>query len=312
MNRGIIMRSNTMSGIMIMLAASLTFSLMNACVKLLDSLSPMELIFFRHAITAICIGVWWIFYPPYKTKDSKVRKKGGFSRLFMRSITGGLAMLAMFYNIATISLGTASAFAQTMPIYIVLFTLIFTKDRVRLPTIFATILGFIGVVCICDIHTQSLGIDNIIAGVLNGIMMALAYMSLKDLKEYFAESSIIMVFALTMVVVGGILMFIDIPYLSGFAMPNEREWVGIMALGILGTLGQMLLTRAFMLAPAGLISPLDYMRIVWGVILGIMLGDAIPSVMNLTGIALIIISGILIAMPIFLQDYKKYKNALKE
>lgn len=302
------MRSDTINGIMIMLAASLTFSLMNACVKLLDSISPMELIFFRHAFTAICIGIWWIFYPPHKTKDSKKRKKGGWLKLIVRSITGGLAMLAMFYNIATISLGTASAFAQTMPIYIVLFTLIFRKDRVGVPAIFATALGFIGVICICDIHAKSLGIDNILAGILNGIMMALAYMSLKDLKEYFTESSVIMWFALTMVVIGGIFMFVKIPYLSGFAIPNAREWVGIVALGVLGTLGQILLTRAFMLAPAGLISPLDYMRIVWGVIFGIMLGDALPSATTIAGILLIVISGILIAMPIFLQDYKKYKR----
>lgn len=120
------MRQSAMSGILFMFAASLTFSLMNACVKLLDSMSSMELIFFRHVFTAICIGIWWCFYPPFKP-DSKPRKKGGYFRLLMRSLTGGLAMLAMFYNIATISLGTASAFAQTMPIYIVLFTLLFTK-----------------------------------------------------------------------------------------------------------------------------------------------------------------------------------------
>ena len=301
------MRQSAMSGILFMFAASLTFSLMNACVKLLDSMSSMELIFFRHVFTVVCIGIWWCFYPPYKT-DSKPRKKGGYLRLLMRSLTGGLAMLAMFYNIATISLGTASAFAQTMPIYIVLFTLLFTKERVRLPIILATMIGFVGVICICDIRTESLGIDNIIAGIINGIMMALAYMSLKDLKEYFNESSMIMGFAITMAVVGGVFMFIEIPHLSGFSMPNTREWIGILILGILGTLGQMFLTRAFILAPAGLISPLDYMRIVWGVIFGVMLGDSLPNMMTLSGITLIIVSGVLIAMPVFLQDYKKYKN----
>lgn len=195
-----------------------------------------------------------------------------------------------------------------MPIYIVLFTLLFTKEHVRLPIILATMIGFVGVICICDIRTESLGIDNIIAGIINGIMMALAYMSLKDLKEYFNESSMIMGFAMTMVVVGGVFMFIEIPHLSGFSMPNTREWIGILILGILGTLGQMFLTRAFILAPAGLISPLDYMRIVWGVIFGVMLGDSLPNMMTLSGITLIIISGVLIAMPVFLQDYKKYKN----
>lgn len=55
------MRQSAMSGILFMFAASLTFSLMNACVKLLDSMSSMELIFFRHVFTAICIGIWWCF-----------------------------------------------------------------------------------------------------------------------------------------------------------------------------------------------------------------------------------------------------------
>lgn len=301
------MHKSTINGILFMLTASLTFSLMNVCVKLLDSISSMELIFFRHVFTAICIGIWWFFCPTYKT-DSKPRKKGGYIKLLIRSLTGGLAMLAMFYNIATISLGTASAFAQTMPIYIVLFTLIFTKEHLQLPIIFATMLGFVGVICICDIHTESLRIDNIVAGIINGVMMALAYMSLKDLKEYFRESDIIMGFAITMVIVGGIFMFIDIPYLSGFTIPNTHEWIGIVILGILGTLGQMFLTRAFMLAPAGLISPLDYMRIVWGVIFGVMFGDSLPSSITLIGITLIIISGIFIAMPVFLQEYEKYKN----
>lgn len=306
-------RSQATSGIIFMLAASLTFSLMNVCVKLLPSISSMELIFFRHVFTALCIGAYWLINPPYKTgtiEGVRVRKKGGWLRLLVRSITGGLAMLAMFYNIATIPLGTASAFAQTMPIYIVLMSLIVFRERVQALAIIATLIGFIGVICICDMRTENLGIDNIIAGIINGLMMALAYMSLKDLKEYFAESSIIMGFALSMVVISGIFMFIDIPQLSGFRMPDTREWIGIVALGVLGTFGQMLLTRAFMLAPAGLISPLDYMRIVWGVLFGILLGDSLPSLLTLSGIVLIIGSGVLIAMPVLLQDYRKYKRTL--
>ena len=92
------MHSNTMNGIMIMLAASLTFSLMNACVKLLDSISPMELIFFRHAITAIFIGIWWIFYPPNKTKNGQVRKKGGWLKLFVQMLRQCQVKLLLYYK----------------------------------------------------------------------------------------------------------------------------------------------------------------------------------------------------------------------
>lgn len=63
-----------------------------------------------------------------------------------------------------------------------------------------------------------------------------------------------------------------------------------------------------MLAPAGIVSPIDYSRILWGVVFGVMMGDALPNLITTSGILLIIISGTMIALPVFLRDYKQIQK----
>ena len=302
------MYSQTTKGVIAMFLSAFSFSLMNACVKYLQDLSPMEIIFFRSGVMVLFVAGFWLYHPP-KFKD---KKKGGLGKLLFRAITGGLSMLALFYNISTISLGTASAFAQTMPIYAVLFSAILLRERVRFVTILACILGFAGVICICDPSTDSVGISNIIAGIFGGVMMALAFVSIKGLQEHFDESVIVMAFGLTVTLIGGILMFVEIPNFSGFSIPSSKEWIVILALGALGTIGQILVTRAYMLAPAGLISSIDYTRILWGVLFGMMLGDSLPNFVTASGIVLIIVSGAMIALPVFLRDYRQFIKRNKD
>ncbi|WP_307983747.1 DMT family transporter [uncultured Helicobacter sp.] len=298
------MYSHTTLGIFAMIVSSLCFSLMNMCVKFLHDLSPMEIIFFRSIVMVGFLACFWIYKPP----NQKAKKKGGLPKLLFRAITGGLSMIALFYNISSIPLGTASAFAQTMPLYAVMFSVIFLKERVRFSTILASIIGFVGVLCICDPSSKSLGADNIIAGIIGGAMMALAFISLRGLKEYYDESVIIMVFGLSMSMIAGVGMFIEIPNLSGFSFPSAKDWVGIFMLGVFGTLGQIFVTRSYMLAPAGIVSPIDYSRILWGVVFGVMMGDALPNLITTSGILLIIISGTMIALPVFLRDYKQIQK----
>lgn len=304
------MHSQVTRGVIAMFLSAFSFSLMNACVKFLENLSPMEVIFFRSGVMALFVAGFWLYRPP----KFKNKKKGGWWILTFRAITGGLSMLTLFYNISTIPLGTASAFSQTMPIYAIIFSAVFLREHIRFTTILACILGFIGVICICDPSTDTLGADNIAAGIIGGVMMAFAFVSLKGLKDYFDESVIIMVFGVTMTLISGILMFVEIPTLSGFSIPSSKDWLGILALGALGTIGQILVTRAYMLAPAGLISSIDYTRILWGVLFGMMLGDSLPNLITASGIVLIILSGTIIALPVFLRDYKQFikrsKNAI--
>ncbi|PAF42963.1 DMT family transporter [Helicobacter sp. 11S03491-1] len=299
--------SQSSLGIIYMAASSFCFALMNAFVKVLSpSLSPMENIFFRSFVMSLFVLGIFIFSPP----NNKNKKKGGWGKLAFRAIIGGLSMLALFYNIATIPLGTATAFAQSVPIYTVIFSIIFLRERPRIGVIIATIIGFVGVICISNPSVGGLGAKNIFAGVFSGVSAALAFVTLRSLRDYFDEKSVVFAFGITMTLIGGIGMLMNIPHLSnGWSSPSGIEWIYVLAVGLSGTFGQQFLTRAYMLAPAGIVAPIDYSRIIWGVILGLILGDKIPDFVSSLGIVFILISGILIALPVFLRDIKRMKNA---
>ena len=80
-------------------------------------------------------------------------------------------------------------------------------------------------------------------------------------------------------------------------MPQGQEWLYITAVGIFATASQLLMTRAYELTKAGIVGTISYSNIVFAVIIGIMLGDPMPDIWTVLGILLVILSGLLVALP---------------
>ena len=303
--------STITGGIAAMLASSFSFAVMNAFAKALSThLPPMETVFFRSAVMVLLM-LPLLAYSAYKSRgitESKTYKKGGFGRLLLRVLSGGLALCCLFYNIATIPLGTAIAFAQSVPLYAVIMGFLFLGERLALSIVLATLIGFVGIVLISNPSLSGVPPINVIAGLLSGASMALAFVTLKTLKPYFSNSFLIMAFGLGCTFVGLLGMLSPIEGLGGFIPPCDEDWILILGLGLSGTLGQYFLNSAYLKAPVGLVAPIDYSRIVFSLLLGLALGDSLPSLAEIIGIALIIISGLLIALPALLRDLKNLKG----
>lgn len=298
------MKQNITRGIFAMLLSSFLFALMSAEAKILSqSLPAMEVAFFR-AFLMVILLIPILINKPFK---NPTHKSGGWSFLIARAVAGGLSFVALFYNISSIPLGTATAFSQSMPIYIVLLSLLFLKERFSFGVIFATIIGFVGILLICNPSFDGLGAINIIFGIISGLSMAIAFLNLRVLKDYFNAWVAIFSTGVAMSIIALSLSFLNIPpFVSMWAMPQDLEWLHIAFLGLFGTLGQHYLTRAYMLSPAGIVAPIDYMRLVFSVVLGIMLGDALPNLNTSLGIVLIIVSGIGVGLPILFADMRAY------
>ncbi len=289
-----------------MLLSSFLFALMSAEAKFLSlSLPPMEVAFFR-AFAMVVFLLPIFFSQPFKSPN---HKKGGFIFLFSRAFAGGLSFVVLFYNIATISLGTATAFSQSVPLYIVLLSFLFLKEKYSLGVVCSTIIGFVGILLICDPHLEGLDAINIIFGIINGLSMAIAFLNLRALKDYFNSWVAIFSTGVAMSAIALIVSFLGIPHFSeSWLIPQGWQWLYIFLLGLFGTLGQHFLTYAYMQAPAGIVSPIDYSRLVFSVALGVMLGDSMPHLVTSLGIVLIILSGIGVGLPIFIADMRAYKS----
>jgi S-adenosylmethionine uptake transporter len=69
-------------------------------------------------------------------------------------------------------------------------------------------------------------------------------------------------------------------------------WLLMVGLGIVFGVSQLLMIRAFALAPAGVLAPFNYVQIISAVILGVLMFGDVPDALTLVGIAMIIGAGV--------------------
>lgn len=283
-------------GVKYMLFASFLFAIMGAFAKLSSEyMSSLEVVFFRNIFGVIIIG-----YTIYKTG---LKSKGGKPvLLFLRGLMGFLALLAYFYNVANIPLGDAMTYSKTAPIFTAIFAWFFLREKLPSSAWIAVFIGFIGIVLIAK--PQDMGFSKYdLLGIFSGVGAALAYTSIRELKNYYDAKTI--VFSFTLVgTIGPLVLFIlskyfymsELDFMMGeFIIPKGIVWFYIIGLGSLGTLSQYYMTKAYGETKAGIIGAVSYSTIVFSTLVGVMLGDSIPSFTTMCGIVLIVGSGIMVA-----------------
>lgn len=288
--------NNLNNGVKYMLIASFTFAIMGAFAKLAsESMSSLEVVFFRNISGVIIIGLAVM-------KKPMTHKGGKPFLLFFRGFMGFVALLAFFYNIANIPLGDAMTYSKTSPIFTAIFAFLFLHEKLPLKGWLAVFVGFIGIIFITE--PSSIGFTKYdILGLFSGVGAALAYTSVRELKAYYDTRAIVLSFMLTGTI-GPVVLFLVSPYVGikeldflfgEFVMPEGITWVYLVAMGLFATLSQVLMTKAYGETKAGIVGAVSYTNILFSIMLGVMLGDALPSLSMTFGIVLIVSAGIMVA-----------------
>ena len=279
-----------------MLIASFTFALMGAFAKLASlSMSSLEVVFFRNVAGVFLVGLAVL-------KTPMVHKGGKPFLLFFRGFIGFVALLAFFYNIAHISLGDAMTYSKTSPIFTAIFAWAFLHEKLSLKAWMAVFIGFIGIVFITQ--PSGFGFSKYdLLGIFSGVGAALAYTSVRELKSYYDTRAIVLSFMLTGTI-GPIILFMISPYLNmpeldflfgEFVMPSGIVWVYVLSMGVLATISQLLMTKAYGYTKAGIVGAVSYSNIGFSILVGLALGDALPSISTTLGIVLIVVAGVIVA-----------------
>lgn len=279
-----------------MILASLVFALMGAAVKWIGKdLSPIQVVFYRNVLGTIFI-VFSIFGKPLHNPGGK------FWLLVFRGVVGTISLYALFYNITYLDLGIAVTYLQTAPIFVAIFSWLFLKEFLHWSGWVAIGIGFLGIFLIFKPDVESNLTANLI-GIFNGIGAGAAYTSVRELRKYYDNRTIVLGFMLAGLVLPGFSFllgesgyFTDMPLLSSkFAWPESYQWWALLAVGITALSGQILITMAYRFEKAGLVSAIGYINIPFALMIGILLGDPFPDNWSILGIILIILSGILIS-----------------
>lgn len=281
-----------------MLLASLSFAFMGGFAKVISEiLPPVEVTFFRNIFGVVLVGLS-IYKVPLKQSGGK------FMLLIFRGSMGFAALLAYFYLIANIPLGEAITYNKTSPIFVAIFAYLFLNEKLSKWAIVAILLGFVGILFVAQPVGGSFDKYDAL-GIFSGIGAALAYTSIRELRQYYDTRAIVMSF-MGIGTVAPLILMLMTPYIdvsddfdwmfAEFIMPQGIEWLYVTAVGLFATASQLLMTKAYELTKAGIVGTISYSNIIFGLIIGISLGDAIPNMWTFLGIILVISSGLLVAL----------------
>ncbi|OHD80722.1 MAG: hypothetical protein A3I60_02705 [Sulfuricurvum sp. RIFCSPLOWO2_02_FULL_43_45] len=285
--------SDTRRGIVYMLMASFLFALTMLFAKLLSgSMGSVEVTFWRNAIGLIVIALFSLNKP--------IRNIGGkpFTLIF-RGVIGTIALLTFFYTISATTLSNAIVYAKTEPIFTALLAFLLLREKLQSGAIFAIFIGFAGVAMLSGMNLGYLHV----MGILTGFLSALAYTSVRSLKAYYDERTVVLSFMLSGVLIPVFLMF-TAQYITSeffafaltpFIEPSGYDWIWIALMGVTAAYGQIYMTRAYFYAKAGVISTVSYSVVLFATLFGVMLGDLFPTPMVIGGGVLIVLSGVILS-----------------
>jgi drug/metabolite transporter (DMT)-like permease len=284
-------------GVLFMLLSALISALNGAIAKILSlEISALEIVFFRNLLGVLFLLVM--------LKHTPTRLPGGkIHLLILRGLLGFSAMILFFYTITTIPLGVAITLNKTSPLFVTILAFFLLKEHLSVKAVFALIVGFVGVLMITKPVGLILGYEHFL-GVLGGFLAAAAYATIKKIKHIYDARVIVLSFMTTGSLIP-LFLFLIAPYVQApealaflfvdFHLPTTlKVWTLILLMGIISTLSQWLLTKAYSLSNAGIIGIVSYTNIPFAIGFGYMLGDAFPDFWTFCGIGLIVLGGLLV------------------
>ena len=284
-----------MTGIALKLCSVTLFITMASLIKAASGhVPPGEAVFFRSFFAIPVILIWLALRGDLRT-GLKVQSPVNH---FWRGFVGTAAMGLGFAALGLLPLPEVTAISYAAPLLVVVFAAMFLDERVGAVRIGAVALGLVGVLVVLAPRLTALSgpvVETVEAVgamlALTGAMCAaLAQIYVRKLVQTEETSAIVFFFSIT----AAGLSLLTIPF--GWVVPSGPE-VGLLVLaGLLGGLGQILLTSSYRFADASVVAPFDYASILLALGIGYFIFGEVPTVAMLSGASLVILAGILIIL----------------
>jgi drug/metabolite transporter (DMT)-like permease len=244
----------------------------------------IEILFWRQALAIPMILGWLLARGQLhlvKTKRPKAQA--------LRGVYGLIGMFLNFGSITLLPLAEATTLSFTAPIFAVLLTIVLLREKVGVWRWTAVLLGFAGVLIIAQPGGDHLPLFGAAIGLGGAFMIALISIQIADLNRTEQPVTIVLWFA-TMST--GVLL---IPLLVFGHAHNAHEWLLLLATGVIGSIGQLLLTSSLRFGKVASVIVMDYSALIWATLYGWLVWQVLPPATTWIGAPLIIGAGVVIA-----------------
>jgi len=250
---------------------------------------PGQSVFFRSFFAIPVIVVWLTM-----RKELRIgfKTQNPMNHVW-RGVIGTSAMAMTFGALGLLPLPEMTAIGYAMPIFVVIFAAMFLNETVRLFRLVTVAVGLIGVMIIMAprLSVDVIDVTETLGAVLAlgaAVGAALAQVFIRKLTKTETTSSIVFWFSVT----ASGLSLLTIYW--GWVIPTPKEAALLILAGIIGGVGQILLTSSYRLADASFVAPFEYSSMLFSIAIGFAFFDEVPTVTTLVGAAVVIAAGIMI------------------
>lgn len=261
-----------------MLGSALAFTLMTSMVKFLGEGYSASVQTFYRQVAALLVLL------PIMARDwrgSFYTTKPGI--LLFRSSAGTLAVTLSFYAFQTLPLADANALSFTRTLWLVPLAGFVLGEKLGPLRIGASLVGFLGVVIMLRPTGTSAAFGLPQAAALgSAFLFALTITGMKVLTRDHKPFTL-----LAWASVLGLVFSIPMALLS-WRWPTLIDLGLLIAMGVLGVIAQACYIKGMQIGDAAAMAPIDYMRLVFAVLVGLVIFHDVPQLATIMGAAVVV------------------------
>ncbi len=261
-----------------MLVSAVAFAFLWAVIRLASAEMHTTLVVFYRTLVGVLV------LSPFLIRHGRTALKTSYFRLhLLRGISALIATYGVFYAVTVTPLADVVAISYTAPLFAALGAVFLLKEKIRIRRITAMIIGFLGVLIVIRP-----GLETVTPGVIAALVASVAIAgSLLTVKALSRTENARTIVAYAFLFVAPFSLAAAIPY---WTWPDFHQLLLLIATGLLATLGQITLAKAFALSEATAVLPLDYIRLLIAAALGFMIFGERIDIWTVLGAALILVS----------------------
>ena len=245
---------------LLMLASTVGFGLMAVCIRLASATEPvLEIAFFRNLFGLLAL-LPVLAWSALRSGDGpahlrKVLQTTQLRRYFVRCLIGFISLVFGFGSIANLPLSQAIALAYSSPIFVTIAAVLMLGERVRLRRWLAVTAGFVGVLVIVRPWSHAFSLGSLVA-VAAALITAVVAIQIKQLSREDGSDTIVLWTYLFWVPMS------LLPALWVWHAPQGMAWLWLVLSGVMGTVGQLLWTRALKLGEVSALTPISFVQLI--------------------------------------------------
>lgn len=279
--------TNNLRGIALMVLATGVFVANDTFMKLAtEGLPPLQVLFMR----GVSATIWCT---PLLFITGAIRDIRFFADkwVVLRSVVETSSVCLFVICLANMPIADITALGQLAPMMMLLGLALFFRERIALNRLLLIGVGFIGAVLVAQPGSEGVSIFAIL-GIIQAALTGLRDTVLRKVPP--AAPSLILAFsAIIIVMIGAGTAHLTF---EKWVMPENRHVLLLAGSGLFLMIGHIAISAAYRIGEAGVVAPFYYMFAIWAVISGLLVFNTVPNPLAFAGIALILGSGVTVAL----------------